>query len=134
MQKRAARYVTNNHILEEGNTAKNMASLNWVTLEERRARSKLFLLFKGRTGEVDIPTEDLLVSSRSNRNSAQSNFHIPYSSVNSHLYSFYPSTIRLWNSLPQDIKSSPNLDQFKNSISKITIKQSYQTPTQCHLI
>ena len=127
VQKRAARYVTNNHTLVEGNTAKNMTSLKWVPLEERRARSKLFLLFKARTGEIDIPTHDLQVSSRSNRNSALSNFLIPHSSVNGHLYSFYPSTIRLWNSLPQNCKSSPTLDVFKSNVNNIKVKTCYPT-------
>ena len=46
IQKRAARYVTGNHALIEGNTAINMTTLGWVPLEERRARSKRLLLFK----------------------------------------------------------------------------------------
>ena len=131
---RAARYVTNNHALVEGNTAKNMASLNWVPLEERRARSKLFLLFKARSGDVDIPTHDLQVSSRSNRTSTLSNFLIPHSSVNGHLYSFYPSTIRLWNSLPLEFKTSPTLEKFKTNLNSISIRTSYLTPTQYRLI
>ena len=134
IQKRAARYVTNNHALVEGNTAKNMASLNWVPLEERRARSKLFLLFKARSGDVDIPTHDLQVSSRSNRTSTLSNFLIPHSSVNGHLYSFYPSTIRLWNSLPLEFKTSPTLEKFKTNLNSISIRTSYLTPTQYRLI
>ena len=34
------------------------------------------------------------------------NYFISYSSVSSHLHSYYPSTIRLWNSVPPDIQSA----------------------------
>ena len=129
-QKRAARFVTNNHILIGGNTKKNMESLKWVPLEERRARSKLVCLFKARTGVIDIPLDDLIPTSRGNRNSVH-NFHIPSSSINCHLHSFYPSTIRLWNSLPTSIKLATDLNNFKNQINSTIIKSSYSQPAQC---
>ena len=130
IQKRAARYVTGNHALIEGNTAINMTTLGWVPLEERRARSKLLLLFKARTGDIDIPIDDLILSSRANRNSLHSNYLVPYSSVNSHLYSFFPSTIRLWNALPQSAKASANIDLLKGQLNLLKIRSAY-TPSQC---
>ena len=100
IQKRAARFVTGNFDFTPGSTAKNMAELNWPTLAERRAGLKLKTLYKARLGLIHIPTSDLTpVASTTRRNS--NHFNIPQSNINAHLHSFFPSTIRLWNSLPQ---------------------------------
>ena len=61
IQRRAARFVTGNYTLIEGNTKKNMSLLNWHPLEERRARIKLFTLFKALQGSLEIPTTDLIL-------------------------------------------------------------------------
>ena len=42
----------------------------------------------------------------------QLKFRQPPTRLNSFLYSFLPATIRDWNSLPEDIVVSPNLEQF----------------------
>ena len=42
------------------------------------------------------------------------------SSVDSHLYSFFPSTVRLWNSIPISCKSRASLENFKSSLDNIT--------------
>ena len=41
IQKAAARFVTGNYKMESGNTIKNLESLGWDTLEERRLKTKL---------------------------------------------------------------------------------------------
>ena len=118
-QKRAARFITQNYELKSGNTRKNMENLGWVTLQERRARSKLNTLFKAKHGLIDIPTEDLKNSQRLTRRSSQ-NYFLPSSSVDGHKYSFFPSTIRLWNSLPSNIKCTNSVTAFKSSLNNIT--------------
>ena len=37
------------------------------------------------------------------------------------LYSFLPSTICLWNSLPADIVTSGTIDEFKNKLTLLNI-------------
>ena len=37
------------------------------------------------------------------------------------LYSFLPSTIRLWNSLPADIVTSSTINEFKNKLTLLNI-------------
>ena len=118
--KRAARFVTNNQIREHGNSKKNMMSLGWSPLSERRAKTKLHMLYKIINNEIHIPSDDLIPNKRK-----PLNFYIPNSKVDSHLHSFYPSTIRMWNSLPDSLKTSNSLTSFKNSLDKITIKSSY---------
>ena len=123
VQKRAARFVTGNHALEPGNTAINMHKLNWKPLEERRAAIKVSLFFKAKLGKVEIPFDHLsLAPSQTRRPGA---YAIPSSNVNSHLFSFYPNTIRLWNSLPAEMRILDNADTFRNKLEKITLRSAY---------
>ena len=118
--KRAARFITNNHTKEHGNTKKNMMSLGWSPLSERRAKIKLHMLYKILNDEIHVPSDDLIPNKRK-----QLNFYIPNSKVDCHLHSFYPSTIRMWNSLPESLKTSNSLNSFKSSLDNITIRCSY---------
>ena len=122
LNKRAARFVTGNYTLIHGNTKKNMDSLGWPPLQERRANLKLLMLFKIRNNIVYAPQEDLIPLRTPRR---PHNYFIPQSNVETHLQSFFPSSIRLWNSLPENIKSSDSLTSFKSAISKVTIYSSY---------
>ena len=95
INKRAARFITGNNIREHGNSRKNMMSLGWSPLSERRAKIKLIMFHKIINKQIHIPTDDLIPNRRK-----PLNYCIPQSTVDSHLYSFYQSTIRLWNSHP----------------------------------
>ena len=46
INKKAARFVTGNHSFEHGNTEKNMNSLGWQPLQERRAKIKVTMMYK----------------------------------------------------------------------------------------
>ena len=107
-----------------------MNSLNWVPLEERRAKSKLTTLFKTKLGAIDVPIEDLIVSQSKTRRK-NTNYFVPQSSVDSHLHSFFPSSIRLWNSIPDNVKACNTIAGFKSNLQKITVKASYN---QCILL
>ena len=123
INKRAARFITGNYTREHGNTDKNMKQLGWSPLSDRRDKIKLTMLYKIRYNLVHIPTDDLLPNRRK-----PLDFFVPFSAVDCHLHSFYPSTIRLWNALPADIKSSKSVSTFKTSLdtySTTTISHNY---------
>ena len=124
IHKRAARFVTNNFSLIQGNTVKNMRELSWIPLEERRARIKLCTLFRAKLGLIDIPIQDL-IQVKSNTRRQTSHYFTPQSTVDSHLYSFYPNTLRLWNSLPEDTKSISTVAGFKHELKLTTIRCTY---------
>ena len=122
LNKRAARFITGNHVFEHGNTKKNMMALGWPPLQERRVKIKLQTLFKIKNNIIHAPHDDL-IPLRTPR--CPFNYFVPRSTVDAHLYSFFPSSIRLWNSLPESIKASDSLPTFKSSISNYTICSSY---------
>jgi hypothetical protein len=47
------------------------------------------------------------------------NFTIPPGRLSLYQSSFFPSTIRLWNNLPTDLRNSPCQQMFKNEIRKV---------------
>ena len=127
VQKRAARFVTNNYRMTHGNTKKNMNKLGWISLEEERTRNKAIILYKAINNKITIPINEFGTSNVSTRRGCNK-FIIPQSNVNSHKYSFFPSTLRLWNNLPQNTKNSPDVDFFKRSIKSTnltSLKSSY---------
>ena len=127
VHKRAARFVTGNYILQSGNNKINMQKLGWETLEEIRARIKVQTIFKAKQKLIDLPLDHLTINTRKKRNKTCDNFALPVSTVDCHLYSFYPSSIRLWNLLPSSIVQSENVDTFTTQLKKITLRSSYVT-------
>ena len=86
----------------------------WPTLQQRRNLASVTMLYKLQhqlitfyVHVVSISNLHYLVPSRDHK------FIQPLSPTNYHLYSFFPRTIRLWNSLPNQVANSPDLDAFK---------------------
>ena len=125
VQKRAARFATGNYKMESGNTKMNMKKLKWKPLEERRAQLKLNILFKAKHGLITIPLNIEKKSHIHNTRNNNQTYIIPSSNVDSHKYSFFPNTIRLWNALPDTIKNCNSSESFKNNLNKITLRSSY---------
>ena len=46
-------------------------------------------------------------------------FHQPHTRVLAYKHSFFPSVIRIWNSLPQVLTEKPSLDSFKLGVAKL---------------
>ena len=113
INKRAARFVTGNYTFEHGQTEKNLTQLKWPTLQQQRLQHKVTLLYKIYKNIVHAPTSDLQPAPRN-----PLDFAIPQSSIDPHLHSFFPSTIRLWNSLPADTKLAPSLPTFSAALKK----------------
>lgn len=113
VQRAAARYVCNNYDFQSSVTDV-LNELSWPTLESRRLQSSLLFLYKIQYNLVYVdhshlsPTRNL-------------NFLIPQSRTQYHLSSYFPRTLRYWNSLPYQVKSSPTLDIFKNRLATVTI-------------
>ena len=125
VNKRAARFVTGNYTMEHGQSEKNLSLLNWPTLQETRQHHKLTLMYKIKENIIHAPTDDLQPNPRK-----PLNFQVPQSSVNAHLHSFYPSTIRLWNQQPHTTKTSTSLTTFSAALKK----NLAPTPTDTHTI
>ena len=100
VQRRAARYVSN-RFHYTSSVSSILEELKWPTLEERRRKARLVLMYKIVNGLVKIDATDWLIKpSRISRNMDQHCFRIPSCYTNMRKESYYPRTIRDWNALP----------------------------------
>ena len=117
IQRRAARFITGNY--DRRNSVTNMLQeLKLEPLKKRRKQAKLTTVFRATNNLIDIPNTSLEPSSRATRGHSR-RFLLPSTSVKSYQDSFFPSTISLWNSLPQEIVDAPSIDSFKTAFAKL---------------
>ena len=116
----AARIVTGLPVFASLNSI--YAETGWKTLAERRKTKMLTLMYKIVNNDAPSYLTDLLpsrVDVMSNYNLRNSqNFEIPFARLCSFESSFFPSTLRLWNSTEESIRNAPTLSVFKSNIKK----------------
>ena len=116
----AARIVTGLPVFASLNSI--YVETGWKTLAERRKTKKLTLMYKIVNNDAPSYLTDLLpsrVDVMSNYNLRNSqNFEIPFARLCSFESSFFPSTLRLWNSTEESIRNAPTLSAFKSNIKK----------------
>ena len=96
--------------------------LNLESLEQRRQKARVIMLYEIIHNEVDInPQSYLRKQERATRSAHPYQFQT-YSPTTDYLqYSFFPQTVCIWNSLPNSmVVSGQSLDQFK------TLLQGYK--------
>ena len=114
VQHRAARFVKGNFD-RTSSVISMLADLRWNTLQERRTQSKSVMFYRIVHNLVAIPATPSLIPARASRGHNM-RFCFPQSTVNAHLYSFFPSTIRKLNHLPEYAVSAPSLETFKQRL------------------
>ena len=121
IQKRAARFVTDNYVdYEIGSMTGILKQLKWESLKKRRKDTRLIMLYKGLKGAASIPTNDLVPPIRHTRNHHSLAFQIPMSGTDTCIYksSFFPQTIRDWNLLTDSLISDSEC--AVDSVTKFT--------------
>ena len=63
---------------------------------------------------INVPTDDL-TPKLSNLRSGY--YHQPMTLIDAYKFSFFPSTIKLWNQLPADVINSSTPNEFCNNLS-----------------
>ena len=120
VQRRAATFVMN--CFDRYQSVSDMLSgLNWPTLAKRRDHFKITMLYKIIHNIVhvhlDLPFtySNLINYTRGHVLKIQQ----PTTRIDSYLNSFFPSAIKLWNSLPANVIDSSKLDDFKYKLSNL---------------
>ena len=120
VQRRSARYVTNRY-RNMSSVTDMLEELNWESLESRRTKIQLTLLYKIMNGMVDIPTSPYVTqASARTRSSHTMKLRQISSRTDAYKYSFFPRTIPFWNSLPASTAEAPDLVSFKRELSTLT--------------
>jgi hypothetical protein len=99
VQRRAARYVANNHRNRSTCSVSNIIQrLKWRPLAHRRKDARLVMLYKIDRELVAINKENRLIPrGRKTRQAHNRSFQIPSSRIDTRKMSFFPRTVRDWN-------------------------------------
>ena len=120
VQRRAARFTTRRY-RNTSSVSEMLDHLCWETLESRRTKSSLTMLYKVVNDLVDIPASTYLTPGSSRTRSSHSlKFRQCQCSLNSFKYSFFQVTVIHWNSLPATVAEAPDLVSFKRGLSALT--------------
>jgi hypothetical protein len=109
----AARYVCNNYDYTSS-VSHMIKTLNWQTLEQRRHQTSLIVFYKIKYNLVNVDHHHLTPT----RNLS---YLIPHSRTQYFSNSFFPRTIRLWNTLPSQVQSSPSLQVYAERLSTVPL-------------
>ena len=118
VQRRAARMVFSDYRLTSS-ISPMLQQLQWPTLQEQRAQAKICMMYRIVYNLVDIPASHLMPTISVRGHSMR--FLVPYARSLVYQRSFFPDTIRIWNSLPQPVVSCPTLDSFKGEVRSIRL-------------
>ena len=101
---------------------KLLSELGWETLQERRSKHKLVIFYKIINGLTPDYLSDLLppiVQDNVTYNLRNANnMRSLRARTNLYFNSFFPSTIRAWNELPDETKGASTVSAFKYQLNK----------------
>ena len=117
VQRRAARYTLNRY--HNTSSVTNMLEeLAWTTLEERRVNDRLTMMYKIHNNLAPLSKQAYITQvTQSTRATHPHSYQMPYSRTETHRQSFFPRTIKNWNSLPTDIVAAPSVGAFRNRLA-----------------
>jgi hypothetical protein len=102
--------------------------LAWEPLQNRRARNKI-MFYKITNYLVEIPVHHLIqYTTSSTRGPSAKNIRQIYTRIDIYKYSFLPSTIKMWNSIPPAVRASASLNSFRNAMHTFDVSGFTQTP------
>lgn len=119
VHRRAARYVLNNYD-RSASVTEMLKQLDWDTLELRKKKSRQTMLYKMHHNLVAIDQQKCLKpAGRYSRHTHRLSYKVPTSVTNYHQYSFFPTTIRDWNSLSLNFVEAQSINSFRAQLKMI---------------
>ena len=116
IQRRAVRWIFNDYDYSHSVTAM-LQSLTWPTLQHRRRRMRLTLLYKCINGLIALKIPNYFTPINTNtRLHHHRSYNFSYVRTDAYINNFFPRTIREWNDLPPQIIDSNSLDLFQQQL------------------
>ena len=121
IQRRAARFVTNNYKRTEGTVTDILSKLEWPSLQQRRKESRLVVMYKIHHQDIAVPIPEYIQRQTVSRTRQHhpAKFRVMRPSTNVYKFSFFPRTILDWNELPPSLLESSKLSLFKSGLSTV---------------
>ena len=123
IQRKAARFCSNNYH-PTASVTEMLQDLGWTSLELRRTMIRLNLLYKMSRKQNDIDVNNYLQPHSEVRTLGSHRYRRRQDKAtkNTYFYSFFPRTIRLWNTLPAEIVESNSLAVFNSKLLLYLVK------------
>jgi len=116
IQRRAVRWIFNDYDYSHSVTAM-LQSLTWPTLQHRRRRMRLTLLYKCINGLIALKIPNYFTPINTNtRIHHHRSYNFSHVRTDAYINNFFPRTIREWNDLPPQIIDSNSLDLFQEQL------------------
>jgi len=119
VQRRAARFVKNQYG-QTSSVTEMLHHLQWQSLRERRAQAKVTMFYKITHNVVSLTApvviQPIVIRGYSHR------YLIPFARTLTYQRSFFPDTLRLWNSLPPTIAACPNVETFNQQVQSLLLR------------
>ena len=119
VQRKAARFCVGDY-RQKSSVTNMIKELGWDSLETRRQKARLTMMFKIANDLVGINKEEHLkpiTNSRTRKNNNR-NFQPIYARLNTYKFSFFPRTIHEWNTLKDYVVSAKTATIFKEHLHK----------------
>ena len=114
IQRRAARCCHNdNKTIEKGCMSEMIEKLNLEPLNIRRTNRRLTIFHKAINGHLALPIGHLQPVLRRSRHLSSKAYNTIHTSKDCYKYSFFPRTIKDWNSLPDKLATIKEPHTFK---------------------
>ena len=120
VQRRAARFVTRRY-RNTSSVTDMLNHLQWETLEDRRSKQQLTLMYKIVNGLAEVSHNHLRPSKSGTRSTHSSKFSHYQSKTNTHKFSFFPRVVPVWNGLAASIVEAQSLAMFKGGLAASAI-------------
>ena len=98
-----------------------LQELGWDTLEDRRSKSRLILLYEITHKLVAIPSDWLIPSYTYTRSNHIYKYQQIYTRTQFYQFSFFPRTIREWNKLQASVAEVPSFLAFKQTLTEVPV-------------
>ena len=125
VQRKAARFCIGDY-KRDSSVSQMLKDLEWDTLETRRERNRLTMLYKIQNSLVGINKESYVnvSSSAGIRKNHDQHLEVPFAKKDVYKFSFFPRTSKTWNNLGQQIISSPSYEVFRNQLQGHQVNKS----------
>ena len=115
VQRRTAHRI-NRDFSRETSASQLFTQLDLDTLKSRRDISKATMMYRIMNGIVDVKPIVGTITPSARQTRVQHRLMVPHTRTNVRLHSFFPSAIRIWNSLPEAAASAPSIETFKTAM------------------
>ena len=122
VQRRAARYCL--HAYGHDSVTTMIQQLKWEMPEQRRLKARVVMGYRVVNDLIKIP-KDQVIPNKSSTRGHHIKYHTIYAKRNYYKYTFFPTVIPLWNSLPVSAVSAATIDIFKDKLAAVTLKKPY---------